>query len=304
MKKLILIILLVLPVFAQSQGIKRGQVGTSGITPTKSIGTGGIDPSDGIPALTTVDSLILSMTVDATRETLIRTVYQMFLDSLGISTLRERLGYWHFYAANDSLASKLDWTMNGHIATTYNLLTFQTDMGWTRSAAGSYINSNFNVSTSPVFLQNSASLFFYSRTNIDETSINIGILKSTPVYESRMSIRLGGNLYSTLNTGTSATTIANSVSLGLFANSRMDSDSVRSYINGAKVGTKAYTSVAPINANIFILAANDGAGTPLYGATTQVACSGAGGMFTATEMRMIKNIVEYYMDAIGAGVIP
>ena len=62
MKKLILIILLVLPVFAQSQGIKRGQVGTSGITPTKSIGTGGIDQSDGVvpPAITIpTDSLKL-----------------------------------------------------------------------------------------------------------------------------------------------------------------------------------------------------------------------------------------------------
>ena len=48
MKKLILIILLVLPVFAQSQGIKRGQVGMPGITPTKSIGTGGIDQSDNV----------------------------------------------------------------------------------------------------------------------------------------------------------------------------------------------------------------------------------------------------------------
>jgi len=96
MKKLILIILLVLPVFAQSQGIRRGQVGMTGITPTKSIGTGGIDQSDNLPSY---DGLTIA--------------YFDRLDSLGITYTQDLkaefdeyfFGYFRPYGILDSMVA-------------------------------------------------------------------------------------------------------------------------------------------------------------------------------------------------------
>lgn len=293
MKKLILIFLLIGNIVAQAQdwedALWYGKGGTGDVFYDVDAVVPNYDDS--------ADSLFALMTVQpsSARKQVISNVYAFLKDSLGISSLNQAFDGFYILKTTDSNDSKLDWTFNSNFSTV-NLLTFKVDTGWVRNVAGSYINSGINISTATNFTQNSGSLMFWSYTDANETSIDIGVYKDSPRFDSRISSRLGGFMYGHINTSTISNTLASATSIGFFASSRTGANLTGYYKNADSLVSFTTASIALISADIFLTGANNGAGALSFGSTRLYGFFAIGKGFTKSQVRAIYYIVKYYMD--------
>jgi len=88
--------------------------------------------------------------------------------------------------------------------------------------------------------------------------------------------------------------------------SRVNSTEFKRYIKNSTDNVSATTSVVSTQVpevQFYLLALNTANAPGLY-CTNQISFAFIGGGLTATEARQVTNCIEYYMDALGKGVIP
>ena len=228
----------------------------------------------------------------------INTFVLMLKDSLStalLSTYFDRM--WIF--ANETEESALQSLVNvgSTDATNVHSTAFEVDRGYTGDGADDYINTNYNPSTDKVvFAQNSASTGIYSRTDVNENTADLGQVDGGNTF----AIRYGNVFYYRLNQGLDNSSIANTNSQGLFTISRTASNIITAYQNSTPLDTSTQVSSAIRNGDILLLCGSIG----IELSNRQLAFCFIGKSLTATEVRKIFNCIEWYLDEIGAGVVP
>ena len=198
--------------------------------------------------------------------------------------------------------SLVNWVIPGtYNCTLVNVPTFVALEGWTGTgAANGCLTTNYNPTTHAThYAQNSASIGIYIRTDVDEAKNDFGTFTSPGSY---IRSRTTNTAQLRLNSGTTSST-ANTDSRGMFVGVRVDAANQITYINKVADSNAAASNGIPNN-DIFILSANNGAGSPSNTNTKQVSCFFLGGGLSAGEVTIITDAVEVYMDSNGKGVIP
>jgi hypothetical protein len=175
--------------------------------------------------------------------------------------------------------------------------------GYTGNGTTQYIDSNFEPSTDGVnFLQNSALVGMYSRTELSNISYDIGL---TPASNSDIQLRsrFPGDLIASQLNNSGSNTVVNASSLGLFCISRFIAASFDVYKNGVNLTTEVGASIAPGSGNIFFGAYNmDGLGTPAGFSTRQYSMGVIGGNLDAPKQLILYNAFQALMTYYGTQV--
>jgi len=163
------------------------------------------------------------------------------------------------------------------------------------------INLNWNPTVNGVnYTLNSATLGLYSRTDINEDTIDMGVRESTDY--SYVVTRWGDNLYNRMNSAG----FRNQTSLdsrGMFINTRNDATDVQSYYNKTlRIDASAASTSIP-NGSIYLMAYNLVGSGPLLHTNRQYSLAVAGGGFTQTDVDSLVDRFETRMDYYNKGVI-
>jgi len=213
--------------------------------------------------------------------------------------------FWMF-AAHDSSSGLLNWVSTAHNCTSINNPTFTTDRGFNGDGAASYLNTNYNPATQAVnFKQNDAGGGVYMNAGSpSNTKCSIGITAisnggAITIFPETASGTISANL-----TCLSASIESIDTLLGLTCLSRTVSTSFNIYKNGGFLSNEVKTSNALTSGDIGILARNFV--EIFYDSFSDQTISFAfiGRALTADEQATLFTIVETYLDAIGAGVVP
>ena len=319
-KRLIpIILLLALPLYAQAQGLKddslflnRLGLNNSGLVH----GNGGIDQSDNLPSydsLTTAYFLKLD-NAGITYTQALKTEYDKYIfyriDTANGGLMRAKI-VCLWLLAPDSLLGLADTTRckqnlfyPNFTLTTVNALTWQLGLGVSSNGTSSYLNTNFNPTTSgTAFTLNSAGLGFYSRTSIAAgATVQMGVSDGAGKY-TLMQVRFTGDLnYSEINQG-SLTSTANNTTLGKFNSARTSSSVVTMYRNGVTLGavTGTQTSGNLPNRDIYLMCNNNnGSATNFSGSQFSEFDITSG--LTGAEAGYLNTIIEDWHDYKAIGV--
>ena len=211
-----------------------------------------------------------------------------------------RLDRLFVLAAHAQQPALLDWINSTRSATAVNSPTFTADEGFTGNGTTSYINSNYNPNSEAInYSLNSAVIGAYVRGTAADAGIVVGF--SDAASFSQIVPRTTGDITAMrLNSGGSTTTASTDAS-GWWAINRASSAEFITYRNGAYFFTQSTASSTVSNFNSFILARNlAGVAGAFFSLETSAVLFG--GSLTADQHYQLNRILEYYMDAIGAGV--
>jgi hypothetical protein len=174
--------------------------------------------------------------------------------------------------------------------------------GWTHSANG--INGNLINTFADTFFIPSAQLTLssghysiYSRTNLNETSIDLGVLSGS-VHQ--IITRLANEQtysYASTNIGVA---VANTDSRGLYITNRNSSTNTTGYKNGTKVADVAMTAGLPID-TVFIGARNQG-GSAIIPSSRQYSFASIGSGLTDTEAANLYTAVQAFQTTLSRQV--
>ena len=191
-----------------------------------------------------------------------KTYINTFIGALGTDFAEfDRLwihGLSNSVAARTSLANP-----TSTMITAVNSPTFTASQGYNGNGTNSYLNTNYNPTTNGVkYTLDSASLYVYSRTNLNAFKIDIGHCNATSY--STLDIRDAGSFYRSINQVGFISAVGVANSLGLFSGVRVGTLDVRSYKNGTSISTDTTASSTLINNNIYVLALNNNGPTSFY----------------------------------------
>lgn len=225
----------------------------------------------------------------------------------GLITNLKTAGLWSgfdcfwIFAAHDEQAALLNWIEDNHNCIEVDDPAFEIDRGYT-GGPPTYLTTGFNPSTADGnFSLNSSSIGVYSRIASTGALIDIGCYDFS-------AFTVVGCRYSTTNTfrsgmsSGSLSNFTNANSLGLHVVSRVDNSNLIFYKNAEEGISVSNASVALTNEEFFVLAANS-VGTPQNFTNRQIALAFIGRSLTENEKETLFNIIETYLDAIGAGVV-
>jgi len=202
-----------------------------------------------------------------------KTYINTFITALGTDFAEfDRLwihGLANSIAARTSLANP-----TSTMITAVNSPTFTASQGYNGNGTSSYLNTNYNPTTNGVkYTLDSASLYIYSRTDLNASKLDIGHANATSY--STLDIRDGGSFYRSINQIGLVSGIAVANSLGLFSGVRVGTFDVRSYKNGVSLLNSSTGSSTLINNNMYILALNNN-GTAAFYSPRQLSVSAIG----------------------------
>jgi hypothetical protein len=231
-------------------------------------------------------------TVSAARKDLVDDLIHG-LKTDGIWAKLDRL--WVFAAA-DSQTALID-LVALTTATPVNSPTFTPNRGYNGNASSSYLNSNFNASTSGVqWTLNSAHIAAWDNTSrVNEATVISGCFDGSAV--SDLMPWYGGGVVTRINGGGLAG-LSNSSSQGFFVGQRESSSVVSGYRNGAFCASFGDASNHVVSLPMFICGRNDSGGFS-SAMSDQVCMVSYGAAFTSTEMTKYYNRLRTYMTAVG-----
>ena len=204
-----------------------------------------------------------------------KTYINTFIGALG-SDFAEFDRLW-IHGLSDSVAARTSLANpTSTMITAVNSPTFTASQGYTGNGTTNYLNTNYNPTTNGVkYTLNSASLYVYSRTNVNGSRFDIGHANLTSY--SILDIRDSGYFFRSINqiglVFQSAVLVANS--LGLFAGVRVANQDVRSYKNGVSLLSNSTDSSTLINNNMYVLAFNNNGAAANF-STRQLSLSAIG----------------------------
>lgn len=230
--------------------------------------------------------------------TLLNTFITSLKTGLGITNLSDAFDIMYILAGETQESSLRNFVKRAHDGTAVNSPTFTALEGFAGDGLTSYLNSNYNPTTHRVnYSQNSASVGIYKRagtsliagTNNFINNSNNVLIQSTGSYVkiNRFSwwVATGG---SDLN--------------GIHILTRTASNNENYYQNGTKYSVTANSLTGVPNLNLFIGAADSGAGAISF-SVGQASLFFAGKLVTDANESVIRTAFEAYMDANGRGVI-
>jgi|SRR5215510_7343599 len=232
---------------------------------------------------------------DTTRKGAIDTCVRA-LKSAGVWT---KLDVLYLFAAADSQAALINWKAPGTFnATATSSPTFTADRGYTGNGSSSYVDSNYNLSSSGgVYAASDAALFAWN-LRVGIPSAPNGLMGSSGTDVTQIYPRLGGGntLRVCINTTSAIIDIGgNTASEGFYAASRTASNAAAVYKNGSSVGTNS-TSTSPAlpNTTMTFLRVN------AQHADWQCAGGGFGSSLNSTEHAALCNALSAYLTSVGA----
>ena len=180
--------------------------------------------------------------------------------------------------------------------------------GWTHSANGALPNGTNAYATTflspnPVLTENNTHMSYYSRTNVDGTQVEIGII--TPdrfAMYARFSNNFSSDNY--LNWPTARVQAANFDSRGFYISTRTSAIIHKAFKNNLQIGstnTNNGGSMSGINIPVFIGASNVNQ-TPLYFSSKQVAFASIGDGLTDAEALNYYTAVQAFQTTLGRQV--
>jgi len=242
-----------------------------------------------VPAAAT--ALIARMTVppNAARTTAIINLVSALQDAGSWSTFN---GLWMFAAA-DTQAGKLNWISTSYPFAPNGTVSFAADRGYTGNGTNSSGTFGITYSLLSKYLQNSASVGWWSRTATALDKVDWGISAGDDNARG-IAYNTANNMSGRIN-GTTTTSGGVGTGVGLAAVNRSGATAYQLYKNGANVANGADASTARSN-NDLVLFHDKGAGW----STRQLACFWIGGSLTATQHADTYTAIAAYMTAVGA----
>lgn len=197
------------------------------------------------------------------RKSLINT----YIVALKAANVWTSLDVLYLLAAHDVQAARINWKNPGTFTLTDVTAqpAFVANQGFTSNGTTSHLDTNYTPSTQGVaYVQDAASLWMWSRTDITENSQDIGTATAPTAF---IAPRFGVNINGRLNDATSVA-VANPDTLGMFGISRADANVRKFWKNGVQLGTDS---------------AAVSTGVP---ATTQRICRANGGTYSTKQLAM------------------
>jgi hypothetical protein len=237
---------------------------------------------------------------------LLNTFVKDLKSGLSITDLDDTFDVMYILAGETSESSLKNLVKNANHATVVNIPTFTALEGFVGGAT-KYINSNYLAITDAVNqAQNNVSMGVYSRTNVSEAGVECGhITNDGTSHGIYLIYTYSGTQYKSFNSNEGASGSNFTPTTGMLIGSRASAINEKYYHNGTPIDDLAINSVARIDANIHILAANNIlGGNPAYSASSkQISFYFIGKSLSAAEVIVVTNVFEAYMDANGKGVI-
>jgi hypothetical protein len=223
-----------------------------------------------------------------------KNLYAACIDSIVSAGVWAKLDALYIFAANSQSNALTNIKQSSYGATAVNSPTFVTDRYFQGDGSTAYLDSNFNPTTasSPNFTQNSACNFGWVLNNATNANRVLGAVSGTA---NRLVPRSTTNNAQWEINQTTANTVSNSDSSGLFLLNRSGSAAARLYRNGSELQTSTAASTAPANSN-FTAFRNASA----YNGTHQLAVWGFGASLDATEQSDLYNALLAYLQGVGA----
>jgi hypothetical protein len=178
--------------------------------------------------------------------------------------------------------------------------------GWTwgvngvnGNAANSYGNTGFIPSA--VTAQNSFAYGFYSRTNIDALTVDMGGVGSVATGYMMLFARYSNQIYNVINSGVIYTNSANTNSQGFYVGSRTTATTIKNYKNGTLLTTGITPSSGNANGTLYIGAFNNN-GALQYSTNRQYALSFISDGLTDTEAANFYTAVQAFQTTLSRQV--
>ncbi len=308
MKNFIIIAFILIPqlLFAQSDGIGSDGKNGEGINFSGGSWKEGVDTPPDNPGPSYDPDAVAFWTEFSTEphDTMkqkISTLYTMFKDSL----VYDSIAYmWGSFGTTQESSIELK-NPGSKTLTLNNSPGFNPYEGWLGNGTNAFINTGVNLNTEGgVYSQNSSAVMIYCRTDAISNG-NIFGAQTTPSAVKCFLKYTDNKVYADINDkGDSAFSMAVSSSAGtttLRRNNNLNFDVLK---NSVLFGSKNTVSVAPPNLQVYWLCRNNSGSPALYTSGQQVSWLVFGSGWSNTAERKIKNIIEWFMDSNGKGVIP
>ena len=178
--------------------------------------------------------------------------------------------------------------------------------GWTHSSTGAtpngtngYADTKFDQT---LLSQTNGEIGVYSRTNIKATYIDIGVYAAANDYALFTYISISGDqMYGKASCPDISSGYNPTNSIGLFSINADGVNTQKFYKNGILGATKNFTSGATTSKNIYLSAGN-GAATPIFYSTRQLALSYISQTLNATEAANLYSRVQQFQTALNRQV--
>jgi hypothetical protein len=229
-----------------------------------------------------------------------KALYNTLVVDLKSAGVWEKLDALYILAAADAQAARRNLVQDAYNLTAAGAPTFTADRGYQGDASGAYLATGFTPSTaiSPRYIQNSASMGSWSRTN--NTGINycdIGVSAANAIIASVRPSAFGGPFTVASNcTSANLSTAATASSVGLSAWSRSGPSAVSLYRNGSLSLADTKSSGGVPNNAITLLSAG---GAQQFSAN-QLSFAFIGGALTDTEQTTLYASLDTFRIAVGA----
>jgi hypothetical protein len=252
-------------------------------------------------------TLIAAMTTapDAARQQLISD-HIVALKADGVWAL---LDIYYIMAAHDEQASRLNWKSPGDFTLVANgTITFTADRGWQGDGSTGYLDTGWIPATHGVnYALNDASFGVYSRTNSNESIVDMGAIESPTARLTHFALRFpvsSGDQAGMINGPLSGgPTVAITNSTGLGAMRRIASNSQRHIRNGVDIGGNTTASTALGQIAFYISARNTTSGTAEFFSTRQYSLAFTGAAMTTAQHGVLYDALQNgYLAAVGAAV--
>ncbi len=228
----------------------------------------------------------------------INTFIVMLKDSLNITNLSNRFDRLVLLANDDTTSALTSLVYPTNKAIRLSGMVFTANRGFL-AATDDFINTLFDPATDGVKYQlDSCSIAFYSR-NDGTTGRDMGGYNGSEDGVSLLS-DLSGNSYCRMNDD-AVFASASTDGSGLWMGVRSADNANEMYHNGVSFFTSTNASTSLMNFNVYLGATNFN-GSATYSTDNQYAVYFMGDKFSDAEARMINNCIEWYLDAIGAGI--
>jgi hypothetical protein len=243
---------------------------------------------------------------------LIDTFVKDLKSGLGISALSEVFDVMYILAGETSESSLRNLVKRAHDATAVNSPTFTALEGFKKNGTASYLNSNWNGRTAGhanAYSLNSASFGIYFRTNTDATAMEFHGAWSTTAdggADNRLQMSRPNGHSTNYGVGVNSLAEANSIDeriAGMLVLSRTASNIQKLYMNKiVKVEGAEVTTKIP-NQNVMLLALISGDTSVYFFENDQISFGFLGKGLTPTDVGIITDTFEAYMDSNNKGVI-
>ncbi len=244
----------------------------------------------------------LSTPLSGNRQDTIDQFVKRLKDSLSTALLSDYFDrIW--ILANETEESALQSLVNVSADDAVNVsgTAFAVDRGYTGDGVADYIDTKFNTFTdATVYTQNSASLGFYSRTDANNSNFTTG--ENDGTHYTAVAPDASGSFFLNLNANATASGDAVANSLGLFSGIRNSSSVMVNWHNDTDLGDFSSTSTGLPNIDMPIGARNNNSVYERFD-VRQYAFGFYGKGLTDDEMVKVFRTIEWYLDAIGAGVV-